>query len=104
MQMLPTQLDNVHYNASTQRFEALVTVHESGRAKRYACEIDAPITMTYEDAVSGLATQALRRHRQPRGLQSEIMRQLAVQRARRAKFDLRGWLQGLVPLTGHHPA
>lgn len=62
MQTVPLQLSDVIYNAATQSFEALVTVHDAGGARSYACAIDAPITMEFEDAAKGLTTQAMRRH------------------------------------------
>ncbi|WP_299609173.1 orotidine 5-phosphate decarboxylase [uncultured Tateyamaria sp.] len=62
MQTVPLQLSDVIYNAATQSFEALVTVHDAQGPRSYACAIDAPITMEFEDAAEGLATQAMRRH------------------------------------------
>ncbi|WP_189799425.1 orotidine 5-phosphate decarboxylase [Tateyamaria sp. syn59] len=62
MQTVPLQLSDVIYNAATQSFEALVTVHDDRGARSYACAINAPITMAFEDAAEGLATQAMRRH------------------------------------------
>jgi len=62
MQTVPLQLSDVTYNAATQSFEALVTVHEPSGARSYACAIEAPITMEFAEAADGLATQALRRH------------------------------------------
>ncbi|WP_299298205.1 orotidine 5-phosphate decarboxylase [uncultured Tateyamaria sp.] len=62
MQTVPLQLTDVIYNAATQTFEARVTVHDRKGAHSYACAIDAPITMEFEDAAAGLATQAMRRH------------------------------------------
>ena len=62
MQIVPLQLSDVIYNAANQTFEALVTVHDASGARSYACAIDAPITMEFEDAASGLSTQAMRRH------------------------------------------
>ncbi|WP_152612983.1 orotidine 5-phosphate decarboxylase [Tateyamaria sp. ANG-S1] len=62
MQTVPLQLSDVIYNAATQSFEALVTVHDTDGAHSYACAIDAPITMAFEDAAAGLAKQAMRRH------------------------------------------
>lgn len=62
MTTVPLQLSDLVYNAATQSFEALVTVHDPNGARRYACAIDAPITMEYEDAAAGLATQAVRRY------------------------------------------
>lgn len=62
MQTIPLQLSDVIYNAANQSFEALVTVHDATGIRRYACAIDAPIDMEFEDAARGLSTQALRRH------------------------------------------
>lgn len=62
MQTVPLQLSDVIYNAATQSFEALVTVHDASGERSYACAINAPITMAFEDAAEGLATQAMRRH------------------------------------------
>ncbi|MGJ8545648.1 MAG: orotidine 5-phosphate decarboxylase [Sulfitobacter sp.] len=103
MQRVSTQLDEVFYNASTQCFEALVTVHAATGPARYACAIDAPITMPFEAAASGLATQALRRHAGGRGLHSQFNpAPPAAPRTRsgRAPFDLRGWLEQLVSRPG----
>ena len=60
MQTRPIQLTDVTYNAATQCFEALVTVQDGEQLRRYACAIDAPITMSYRDAADGLSRQALR--------------------------------------------
>jgi len=62
MQTIPLQLSDVIYNPANQTFQALVSVHDASGARRYACEIDAPIDMEFEDAASGLSRQALRRH------------------------------------------
>ncbi len=62
MQTVPLQLSDVIYNAASQAFEALVTVHDPRGGRSYACAIDAPISMTFEDAADGLAKQAIRRH------------------------------------------
>ena len=62
MQTVPLQLTDVIYNAANQSFEALVTVHDANGTSRYACSIDAPIDMEFENASAGLAKQALRRH------------------------------------------
>ncbi|MEP4195023.1 MAG: hypothetical protein ABJL99_05225 [Aliishimia sp.] len=70
MQTLKTETTDVIYNAAAQSFEAKVTVHEADQSVTYACAIDAPITMSFEDAAEGLATQALRRHNVPDGLRS----------------------------------
>ncbi|MEL7091146.1 MAG: orotidine 5-phosphate decarboxylase [Pseudomonadota bacterium] len=62
MQTVPTQLSDVIYNAATQSFEALVTIHDANEVRSYDCAIEAPITMDFQQAAKGLTTQALRRH------------------------------------------
>lgn len=62
MPTVPLQLSDVIYNAATQSFEALVTLHDNRGAHSYACAIDAPIDMEFENAAAGLAAQAKRRH------------------------------------------
>jgi len=62
MHTIPLQLSDVIYNAATQSFEALVTVHDASGQQRYVCAIDAPIDMAFEDAAQGLTKQALRWH------------------------------------------
>lgn len=89
------QLNDVIYNAASQSFEALVSISDGTRSKRYACAIDAPINMSFEQATAGLKTQALRKHASGRGLHSQMRRQLPSQRAGRAAFDPRAWLSSL---------
>lgn len=62
MSMVPMQLSDVIYNAATQTFEAVATVHDRRGARTYACAIDAPIEMEFKDAAAALAAQARRRH------------------------------------------
>lgn len=100
--MTPTSIEqpNVHindviYNASTQCFEALVSVHAGTRASKYPCAIEAPITMSFEDATEGLMTQALRRHSQRSGLHSQMRNHAPLPRAGRQRFDPRDWLEQL---------
>ena len=62
MPTVPLQLSDVIYNAATQSFEALVTLHDNRGTRSYACAIHAPIDMNFEDAAAGLAAQAKRRH------------------------------------------
>ncbi|WP_299727570.1 orotidine 5-phosphate decarboxylase [uncultured Tateyamaria sp.] len=76
MQTVPLQLSDVIYNAANQTFEALVSVHDGSNARRYACAIDAPIDMEFEDAARGLSTQALRRHK--RGQSDSVIEATAV--------------------------
>jgi hypothetical protein len=70
---MPTQaveLNNVIYNAANQSFEALATVYAGMSSRSFACAINAPIDMTFEDAAKGLSTQALRRYNGRTGLSS----------------------------------
>lgn len=67
------QLSNVVYNAAEQSFEARATVYGADGARIYPCAIEAPITMSFEGAAAGLATQALRRHRSRNGLRACIL-------------------------------
>ena len=59
MQNLKTELTRVIYNAATQAFEARVTVHGADGPQSYACAIDAPITLSFEDAAKGPTRQAM---------------------------------------------
>ncbi|UWR22154.1 orotidine 5-phosphate decarboxylase [Sulfitobacter sp. S190] len=88
-------LGNVVYNAATQSFEAVATVHEGDVTKNYPCAIDAPITMSFEDAARGLKKHALRRHTAGSGLYSQMRRHAPRLRAGRATFDPRTWLAQL---------
>lgn len=98
MQSRPVQLSDVVYNPATQCFEALVTVHSDGRSRKYACAINAPISMSFKDAADGLARQALRREAGRGGTYSETQLRSAKQRAGRQRFDPRGWLESLISL------
>ncbi|GGX41837.1 hypothetical protein GCM10007385_06760 [Tateyamaria omphalii] len=83
MQTVPLQLSDVIYNAATQSFEALVTVHDAMGARSYACAINAPITMEFADAADGLATQAMRRHTRGRSDQIHMPAAMAPRRSNR---------------------
>tara|TARA_R110002049_G_scaffold117332_7_gene270776 strand:- start:3998 stop:4312 length:315 start_codon:yes stop_codon:yes gene_type:complete len=104
MQTQPIQLTDVIYNAATQSFEALVTVHDADRTQKYMCAINAPITMTFEDAADGLTRQAVRRHRTGHGPSSEILRQKPALRAGRRAFDPLRWLDEIIQLPGRRAA
>ena len=104
MQMSSIQLSDVIYNAANQSFEALVSVSTEGRTRRYACAIDAPISMTFEQAAEGLTRQAIRRDMKGSSLYSEVMLRAAKQRAGRPRFDPRRWLQSIVALPGSRAA
>ncbi|MEO0401488.1 MAG: orotidine 5-phosphate decarboxylase [Pseudomonadota bacterium] len=83
MQIVPLQLTDVIYNAATQSFDALVTVHDTTGARSYACSIDAPITMEFDDAAQGLVTQAMRRHTHGRADGAQMPTAAVPQRAGR---------------------
>lgn len=104
MQTRPIQMTDVTYNAASQCFEALVTVKDDKRQFRYACAIDAPITMSFRDAADGLSRQAVRRHAQKRGLKSEVLRHVPAQRAGRRSFDPLRWLEEVMHLPGRDVA
>lgn len=89
MQTLKTELTDVIYNAATQEFEARVTVHDGDKRVSYACALHAPITMSFEDAAAGLATQALRRHKVPSGLRSYLTHAMRKSGLRLVKKPLR---------------
>ena len=89
-------LSQVIYNAATRSFEGKATIREGGQTYSYACEIQAPITMTFEDAAKGLSTQAMRRHNGRGGLRSTTQMQLSHARAGRPRFDPVRWLEMLI--------
>jgi len=89
------QISDVMYNAANQCFEALVSVDTGTRTAKYPCAIQAPMTMSFEQATAGLTTQALRRHRQANGLKSQMRKHSATPRAGRPRFDPRTWLAQL---------
>ena len=90
-----TELNQVSYNAANQCFEALVTVSKDGTRKAYACAIEAPITLSFEQAAKGLKVQALRRSRESIGMYSQMRHAPMRPRAGRAGFDPRKWLAQL---------
>ncbi len=96
MYTCPIQLTDVRYNAASQTFEALVTVHDNTLVRRYACAFQAPMTLTFDDAAKGLAKQAIRRHQHRGGLFSEPNSHKPRQRAGRPGFDPVRWLESLI--------
>lgn len=104
MQTRPIQMTDVIYNAANQCFEALVTVQDGKQQRRYACAINAPITMSLRYAADGLTRQALRSHAQKRGLSSEVLRHVPAQRAGRRTFDPLRWLEEVMHLPGRDVA
>lgn len=95
MKQTQIQLSDVIYNAADQSFEALVTVSDGSRMKRYPCAIDAPIMMSFEEATKGLEKQALRKHNTGRGLFSNVLQRRPAVRAGRSSFDPQTWLEQL---------
>jgi len=104
MHTRPIQLTDVIYNAANQCFEALVTVHDEDNSRKYACAINAPITMSYAQAADGLSRQALRRHQLRGGMFSETPRHVPTQRAGRKPFDPLHWLENIMHLPGRRAA
>ncbi|APE45541.1 orotidine 5-phosphate decarboxylase [Sulfitobacter alexandrii] len=104
MQNSSIQLADVIYNPAEQTFEALVTVNRDGVTRTYPCAINAPITMTFEQAAQGLRKQAERRDAKGGGMYSEQVLRAAKQRAGRPRFDPRRWLESLVALPGNRAA
>lgn len=92
----PVELTNVIYNAADQTFEALATVHDGAQSKRYACAINAPIEMSFEDAAKGLETQARRRHAGTAGLASKYITARPMQRSGRPSQTTLDWLEKLI--------
>jgi len=95
MEQTKVQITDVVYNAGTQCFEALVTVMSDTKTAKYPCAIEAPITMSFEQASHGLEKQALRRHKAGKGMHSQMRRHVANTRAGRQRFDPRVWLAQL---------
>ncbi len=95
MKQTQIQLSDVIYNAANQTFEGLVSVSDGSRMKRYPCAIDAPITMSFEEATKGLEKQALRKHNTRHGLFSNVLHRRPAIRAGRASFDPQAWLEQL---------
>ncbi len=104
MKTHPIQLNDVMYNPATQSFEALVTVHDGDVARKYACAINAPISTSFEDAVTGLKRQAERRHLHRGGMLSELQRAAPTQRSGRPRFDPRAWLENVIKSNDRHAA
>ena len=95
MYTCPLQLSDVRYNAASQAFEATVTVHDNATVRRYACAIEAPISMTPDAAARGLAKQAIRRHQTRGGLFSQVSHMAARTRTTRQDLAPMRWLRTL---------
>ena len=96
MQIRPVQLTDVTYNAAEQAFDALVSVYDDNAVKKYACSIEAPITMSYAEAAEGLKVQALRCHQQQKGMVSEVSRHMPTPRAGREPVNAFRWLNAIM--------
>lgn len=100
MHTRPIQMNDVIYNAAEQCFEALVTVHDGECTRKYACSINAPMSISFADAAAGLRKQAERRHTGHGGIYSETVLDAASPRAGRTRFDPKAWLAHVVTLPG----
>lgn len=89
------KISEVVYNAGTQCFEAMVSVGTGDKMITIPCAIEAPITMSFEQASKGLVTQALRRYKSRTGMYSQMRSHVASVRAGRPRFDPRAWLAQL---------
>ncbi|MEM7521102.1 MAG: orotidine 5-phosphate decarboxylase [Pseudomonadota bacterium] len=104
MYTCPIELSDVRYNAGTQSFEASVTVHDNATVRRYACAMQAPITMAFDDAAKGLAKQAIRRHQRRGGLFSDMTDRVQNVPARMTRRTAKRWLARLIDLPARHAA
>ncbi|HDZ81521.1 MAG TPA: orotidine 5-phosphate decarboxylase [Roseobacter sp.] len=100
MQTRQIQMNDVMYNAAEQCFEALVTIHDGDCSRKYACSINAPMTMPFAEAALGLSKQAERRHLGRGGMYSELRVQHPAPRNGRPRFDPKAWLEHVVKLPG----
>ena len=82
MTPIRVELSNVTYNAANQSFEARATLHDMGIRHSYACMIEGPITMGFDDAAGKLSRQAFKIHRlagrmRSRGQHPQVQRLLS---------------------------
>ena len=63
MTPIQVELSDVTYNAANRAFEARATLHDGGIQHSYACMIEGPITLAFEDAAGRLSRQAFKMHR-----------------------------------------
>ena len=85
------RISDVIYNAANQSFEATVTLFEGGLPVRYACQVNAPITLSFEDASNRLIAQARRQQKSPAGLRARAMPTLAATAPRHPRTRLKIW-------------
>lgn len=98
MYTCPIQMNDVRYNAASQCFEASVTVHDNSTIRTYACALNAPLSMSFEDAAKGLSKQAIRRHQDRGGLFSETIILTQSPRPARARRGSIAWLHDLLDI------
>ena len=95
MTQTQARLSQVIYNAATQTFDALATVTTQTGTKTFPCSIEAPITMSFERAATGLKTKALRTSAKGNSIYSQTRHRMAAVRAGRPRFEPRVWLAQL---------
>ncbi len=78
MSEMTPRIHDVRYNAVTQCFEALVTLHTPQGRVRVASEFSAPLTTDFETASRGLLNKALIALGDPDALKSHRRRQPSV--------------------------
>lgn len=66
MQTEKLQIADIRYNPERAGFEALVTIHENGRAAHYPAYLSAPLHADFELISRGLTRKALETHRSSR--------------------------------------
>lgn len=52
------QVQNLHYNAASGSFEAIVLLHEGAETRKFPCTLAAPIDTDFEKVASALVAQA----------------------------------------------
>ncbi len=63
MSRYTTEVRNLHFNAATGQFEALVVFHEGGETRTYPSAISRPISTEFERVSRDLVVQAKARRR-----------------------------------------
>ena len=63
MQTEKLQIADIRYNPERAGFEALVTIHENGRATHYPAYVSAPLHAEFDLISRGLTLKALAAHR-----------------------------------------
>jgi len=76
------QVQNLHYNAATQSFEAIVALHEGSDTLKFPCSLEAPIEFSFEWVARRLVAQA--KAARKRGAQHMVSRSRVAARKRAA--------------------